>query len=297
MTTGQAAWAGFWQEEPAAQTGATLANLPPALRERLDRPWAALADSLPRKARVLDLATGGGAVLDLLRGRRGDLALTGVDAAPRLPKKSGIALKAGVSTDRLPFANASFDAVTSRFGIEYGPLAAGAEEAARVLRPGGRVCLLVHHADSKVLLHNRARRDALQWAAHESGWVEKAVKLTQTRMTLALPVPPTFRTAAIEAAARFPDQSAGWEFLTGLAQVLEAVPPSQGEGAVRHLLAKAENELARIDALIVAALDAGRLKTLTQSLEHGGIRLESARVIEEPDGAPLAWLIEGRKRT
>jgi hypothetical protein len=295
VTQAQTGWSTFWQGEPAAAGGATLADLPPQLRDLLDSPWMELAGGLPAKARVLDLATGGGIVLDLLRHKRADLVLTGVDAAPNLPKRPGMVLRGGISTARLPFADNSFDAVTSRFGIEYGPLAAGAAEGARVLRRGGALCMVLHHADSKVLSHNRARRDALRWAAHESGWVPKAANLARTRLTLPLPTPPAFRAAPAEAAARFPEQSVGWEFLTGLAQVLEVRGPSGGEAAVRQLLARADGELARLDALIEAACDAARMTEITQALERHGVELAPVRVIDEPDGTPLAWRLDGRK--
>lgn len=295
MSAAQTGWAGFWQDEPAAESGATLANLAPELRDCLDAPWHAFAAGLPARARVLDLATGGGVVLDLLRRHRGDLALTGVDAAPKLPKRRGMTLRGGVWLDRLPFADASFDAVASRFGIEYGPLPAGAAEAARVLRPGGALCLLVHHAQSNVLRHNRERRDALQWAAHDSGWASKAANVARTRMAAALPVPPAFRAAAADAALRFPGQSAAWEFLTGLAQVLELGPRSGAEAGVGQLVVRADGELARLDALIGAACDADRLAELTGALARGGVQLAPVRTVDEPGGAPLAWVVEGRK--
>jgi SAM-dependent methyltransferase len=295
MTEANTGWAAFWEGEPAAAAGATLANLPPSLRDRLDAPWSALANGLPGKGRVLDLATGGGVVLELLRRQRADLLLTGVDAAPQLPKRRGMVLRGGVSTDRLPFPDARFDAITSRFGIEYGPLAAGAHEAARVLRPDGTIGMLLHHADSNVLRHNRARRDALCWAARDSGWVGKAINLARTRMAVALSIPPAFRAAPAEAAARFPDQSAAWEFLTGLAQVLEAIPPSDSEAAIRQLEARADDELTRLDELLAAACDAARLTELTDAFSDAGFQLAPVRTVDEPSGVPLAWWIEGCK--
>lgn len=293
MTAAQTGWNRFWQDEPAARSGATLAGLGPELNELLDAPWAGFARSLPARARVIDLATGGGVVLDLLQRGRSDLKLTGVDAAETLPRRPGMRMRAGVMLDRLPFADGAFDAVTSRFGIEYGPLARGAAEAARVLCPGGALCFLVHHAGSNVVRHNLARREALRWAAHESGWVAKAINLARSRRAIALPVPPSFRAAAGEAAERYPTQSAAWEFLTGLAQVLELTPAASGEAGVQDLVARAEGELARLDALIGAACDADRLAELTTALERGGVQLAPLRTVDEPGGAPLAWLIEG----
>lgn len=291
----RASWAGYWEGEPAAQGGATLANLAPELQVRLDAPWRALAARLPLKARVLDLATGGGVVLELLQRGRGDLNLLGVDSVARLPVRPGMALRGGISTEALPFADASFDAVTSRFGIEYGPLSAGGAEAGRVLRPGGMLVLVIHHDRSKVLSHNRARREALRWAARESGWVDKALNFARSRLALSLPVPPTFRAAAAEGAARFPGQQVAWEFLTGLAQVLELAPAREAEAMLSQLVARAEDELGRLAALAEAACDEERLADLTDALEGAGVRLEPLRTIEENDGVPLAWLVEGSK--
>lgn len=286
------AWGGFWQDEPSAAGGATLANLPRPLQERLDAPWRDFARTLPAKAKVLDLATGGGIVLDLLRRQRRDLGLIGVDTASNLPKRPGMTLKGGVSTEHLPFADDSFGGITSRFGIEYGALEKGGSEAGRVLRTGGRLCLLIHHNKSEVIRHNRARREALHWASRESGWTEKALNIARARRTMVMPTPPAFRTASAEAATRFPDQSAAWEFLTGLNQLMEAGAP---ESVIRQLAARADGELARLDALMAAACDVSRLTQLTSSLENAGITLEPQRTIDEPNNTPIAWLIEGRK--
>jgi ubiquinone/menaquinone biosynthesis C-methylase UbiE len=296
VSDAESAWGGYWEGEPAAQSGATLANLAPGLCDILDAPWRVLASGLPPKARVLDLATGGGVVLGLLQRERGDLHLLGVDAAAKLPTRPGMMLQGGISTDALPFADASFDAATSRFGIEYGPLRPGAAEAGRVLRPGGTLCLVIHHDRSRVLGHNRARREALHWAAYESGWVAKALNFARSRTALPLPTPPAFRSAGAEGVARFPNQSVAWEFLTGLVQVLDLGQPRRGEAIIRQLAARADDELARLDALAGAACDEARLAELTGALAEAGVDLDPARTIDEPDGVPLAWLIEGRRR-
>lgn len=292
MTGSRDAWSGFWEQEPAAISGATLSNLPRPLRNLLDAPWSDLSRILPPKAKVLDLATGGGVVLDQLRSKRRDLQLFGVDSAPNLPKKSGMNLKGGVYTHRLPFPDCRFQAVTSRFGIEYGDLEAGAAETARVLQQGGHVFMLIHHAGSKVLEHNRARHAALRWAALESGWVDKALSVAQARLTMAMPTPAAFATAASDARARFPDQTAAWEFLTGLNQLLSVGATSSQIAALRQ---QAERELLRLETLFAAACDDVRLSRLTGSLENCGLKMDPPRTIDEPDGTALAWLVKGQR--
>lgn len=297
MTVGRDDWGRYWRDV-AHGSRATLADLPTPVQQRLDAPWPRLAAQLPRGARVLDLATGGGIVLAMLKHRRRDLKLTGVDTALDLPMRSGMTLKGGVAVEALPFREASFDAVTSRFGIEYGPLAQTGSEAARVCRRGGRICLVVHHADSEVLRHNRARHAALRWALIESGHMDMAANLVAARANLPLPTPATFRSAPADAAARFPDQSAAAEFLTGLLQLLDAGlgRPGIKLPGLSELAARAEGELSRLEALFAAACDEERLALLTDALVQGGVALAPIDMVCERDGgAPLAWLVEGQR--
>ena len=298
MTEGVGDWDRFWRDAPAAANGATLADLPPAMQQRLDAAWFRRGGALPPRARVLDLATGGGIVLARLRQYRPNLLLTGVDAAQALPKRRGMTLKGGILTERLPFPDASFAAVTSRFGIEYGPLARGAGEAARVSRPGAHICFVLHHGDSPVLRHNRERLKALRWAAKDSGWVDKAANLVCARATAAIPTPAAFRMAAAEASERFPAQSVGPEFFAGLIQLLDAGlgRPGASVPGLKALIQRADDEIGRLEALLGAACDTQRLTELTDALTRGGIALAPVGTIDErPGGEPLAWLVEGRR--
>ena len=89
--------------------------------------------------RILDLACGTGDVaLSVSEGRRVvglDLALPMLEIARR--RSTSVAWLAGDMT-RLPFADASFDVVTTSYGLRNVPdLDAAVREIARVLRPGG----------------------------------------------------------------------------------------------------------------------------------------------------------------
>jgi SAM-dependent methyltransferase len=75
-----------------------------------------------------------------------DLAPEMLDVAARRAQAEGLAnVETQVcSADELPFADATFDSVTVRFGYMFFPdLAKATAEFARVLRPGGRVCASV----------------------------------------------------------------------------------------------------------------------------------------------------------
>lgn len=102
--------------------------------------------------RVLDVATGTGEIA--VPAAAAGAEVTGQDLAPGLIETARVrAAEAGVDVrfdvgdaERLPYADASFDVVTSSFGVMFAPdHRAAAAELARVCRPGGRLALLNWH--------------------------------------------------------------------------------------------------------------------------------------------------------
>ena len=98
-------------------------------------------------ARILDLATGSGDVLlALTRNHAASEIAIGADfCLPMLQQARAKSAPHLVAADalRLPFPNASFDAVTIAFGLRnFADRLAGLREMRRVLRPGGRACVL-----------------------------------------------------------------------------------------------------------------------------------------------------------
>jgi ubiquinone/menaquinone biosynthesis C-methylase UbiE len=105
--------------------------------------------------RWLDVATGTGAVA--VRAAQAGADVTGLDITPALLEQAReAAVAAGVEVElvegdaqRLPFDDASFDVVSSCFGVIFAPdRAAAAGELARVCRPSGRLGLTVWRPDA-----------------------------------------------------------------------------------------------------------------------------------------------------
>lgn len=105
-------------------------------------------------AAVLDLASGAGEpamTASRLVGAEGQVTATDI-SAPMLAVLAERAARHGLAQmhcrqadmEALPFADASFDAVTCRYGLMYARDPARAlAEAARVVRPGGRIAFMV----------------------------------------------------------------------------------------------------------------------------------------------------------
>jgi len=103
---------------------------------------------------VLDIASGtGNPAVSIALSMEGKGSVTCTDLTPAMleavqtrAENLSLSIMRCVSADMLalPFADASFDCVTCRFGLMFpGDRVAAAREALRVLRPGGRVAYVV----------------------------------------------------------------------------------------------------------------------------------------------------------
>jgi SAM-dependent methyltransferase len=107
--------------------------------------------------RILDLATGTGWTSRLVT-RRGatvigaDIATDLVEAARANAKAENLGIAYQVAdAEKLPFADGSFDAVVSTFGVMFATRPeAAAREIARVCRPGGRMALTTWTPDGNI---------------------------------------------------------------------------------------------------------------------------------------------------
>ncbi|HEX9875037.1 MAG TPA: methyltransferase domain-containing protein [Gammaproteobacteria bacterium] len=129
--------------------------------------WDARFDPVPNGAVVVDLATGNGAIALLAiqharsRGklfRVGGLDYADIDPTRVLaghedlsPLLAAIEFASGVRIEDTTLGDASVDLLTSQYGFEYAERDAAAAEAWRVLKAGGRMALVLHHAESAVV--------------------------------------------------------------------------------------------------------------------------------------------------
>lgn len=128
-----------WASGDFARIGSTLQIVGETLCDAVD---------LRAGARVLDVAAGNGnAALAALRCgcqvTASDYVPALLEGAQRRAAADGFELETKVAdAERLPFADGSFDAVLSTFGVMFAPdQPAAARELLRVCRPGGRIGL------------------------------------------------------------------------------------------------------------------------------------------------------------
>ena len=127
--------------------------------------WRDKFNELPDGARILDIATGNGAIatmaveIDSENGR--GFFVTATDLATINPSviendvaaklRSNIVFHSNVPCESQPLQDNSCDLVTSQFGFEYSDVPATIQEMRRLLVPGGKFIAISHHADSALI--------------------------------------------------------------------------------------------------------------------------------------------------
>jgi len=144
------------------------------LMERLNRPAyaAALRWLAPRAgARVLEIGFGTGALVEMLVTAGADVRVAGVDPTPTMLEVASHRAAIAAAGDRvdlrlgsdcpLPWEDRAFDAVAALHSFQFWPDArASLREIRRVLRPGGRLVLILrdHSRNAPVWLPNPISR-------------------------------------------------------------------------------------------------------------------------------------------
>ncbi|MBT8079891.1 MAG: class I SAM-dependent methyltransferase [Gammaproteobacteria bacterium] len=157
-------WKDYWQADRLQSCVPVDATTEREIAEG----WVSQFAALPDRSRILDIGTGNGVLLAhaatcaMHSGKK--FELTGIDLADIDPAKyvddhpavrHDAQFLGRVDAATLPFADASFDAVVSQFGLEYADIDRALDEVGRVLAHNGRMVWLAHSEDSVVVAQNR----------------------------------------------------------------------------------------------------------------------------------------------
>lgn len=174
------AWSNYWARGPLHSCiGSFDANYSGAIGRFWDQHIASMAPG----DRVLDLATGNGALPLRIWERHGSAPGLRVDAvdlaelAPpwyRLDTHPGITFHSGVAMEDLPFADDSYDWILSQFGLEYARRPESLDECLRVLAPEGRLAFVMHHAESVLVSVGRGELASFERLLAPDGLLDAA---------------------------------------------------------------------------------------------------------------------------
>lgn len=174
------AWSSYWAKGALHSCAGSFAgNYAGAIADF----WRPLFDRLQPGGRMLDIATGNGALPMLAWEQRksdGGISIDAVDMAVVAPAwhdpgtHAAIRFHPGVSMEQLPFPDQSFDLVTSQYGLEYGQWPGALHECMRVCRTDGTAAFILHHAGSVLVKIGECERDSQRLLLAPDGLIQAA---------------------------------------------------------------------------------------------------------------------------
>lgn len=169
-------WSAYW-------ASGFLTSLPDDFKANYDREiasfWSRQLEQVPASGHVLDVCTGNGAVALLAAGFSFSgghgFDITAADAAhidhhallARYPQQQrwlgDIRFLGASPLETLDLPAASFDLITSQYGIEYTRLPEAAARVEQLLKPGGRLAMICHASNSEMLTTMQRERAEYAW--------------------------------------------------------------------------------------------------------------------------------------
>jgi len=267
--------------------------------------------------RIIDIASGNGAVVDcantVFEGRLPEFTCLDVSTSAirileeRFPGVHGLVADAS----SIPLDSASFDIVTSQFGVEYAGLEA-INEVIRLLAPGGELALLLHHRGGVIYEQCGASLDATR-QMQTAGFIPKCIAMFETGF------------AALGGGDRGEYNTAGKEFAPAI-KAMEAILAQYGtdvaDGTILRLyrdvrtihsrmphyepgevidwLNKLQQETdayeGRMASMLDVAIDEARFQQLCADLNEQGVEVLRAEPLSTADDRPpVAWVLVAKK--
>jgi SAM-dependent methyltransferase len=284
--------------------------------------WQSVLKQTAAGSRILDLATGAGALPRLFFEQRPDLVLSIdavdlVESTPRwldtLPSAQARSIRfhTGTPLENLPFADGEFDLVVSQYGLEYARRPEAIDELRRVRAGRGRTALVLHHADARPVRLAAVEVGHIEWLRAGDGLIAAARAMIEPMSRAATPEGRSslaldsdaltarniFNNVQERLSQRADSAPDGADLLhearDAVAQALQAAR-AQGEATDAHAaLSALESNLSdarlRLQELVDCALDARAAATLAATL--GGTTSPPALATLVDQGHLMGWTL------
>lgn len=171
-------WSSFWRQGFITTFGASKPNNYEGVVRKF---WREKFVDLPVEARILDIATGNGAIATIAAGVSRDFQKNFFVAATDLAEianklaadtedlelRKSICFHSHTPCEEQPFDDGCFDFASSQFGFEYSNTDLTTQEMRRVLVPGGQFIAISHHVDSELIKAAGAELGVYRYALDE----------------------------------------------------------------------------------------------------------------------------------
>ncbi|MFT3669292.1 MAG: class I SAM-dependent methyltransferase [Pseudoxanthomonas sp.] len=275
--------------------------------------WDGFFAATRKGARILDLATGNGALpLRVHRSLEGRARVDAIDLAALSPawyepaKHTEIRFHAGIGMEKLPFEDAMFDEVVSQFGFEYADRPRALSEALRAAAPGARLAFVMHHAESVLVDVGREELGHHAWLISEEGLLPAAQAIAPWLAAIrAGSAPSSAAFAARERYNRAMDELARRASVSNAPDLLlearqhvhqiiatMAQDASSAIAAIGRFIQDLEGSRLRTSEMVNHALTVSELGSLTEACERirPGMRIATAELRQAEGVVAWSWV-------
>jgi len=302
VTEDASAWTLYWSNNTPQSC---IAAQRESDAEEINAIWRSFVAGLKNDAKILDLATGNGAVPSAMLRDRQSYSITGVDRADIAPLKylddpghlRQVEFVGGIDVGKLPMPDQSYDALSSQFGIEYGDLAAIALEISRVLKPGGHCQFLMHHRDSAIVSPNALLIEELEHCLQDGGLIETLLNFLKG--TCSSSELDQKGQQYLETEGRKTRQISG-QLFEGIGITLKAADNNMEDASriAGNMITRLKAEHARLVQMENASLNDEEIQQFKRQLANRGMAISEPRPMTIGTGdekALIGWLLAGSK--
>jgi SAM-dependent methyltransferase len=301
-------WDNYW----TGSSSGVAYNQEGADHPALDRFWHQALAPVNVDLRILDVASGRGALIDYLPAGnyRHFVSLDYSHAALASQQVNHDFIQPVVADVKaMPFDAGSFDLVISQFGVEYGGPGA-IDSLPSLVAAGGRTVLVMHCEGSVIDRECRSNREAIR-RVNQLGFLPLAENMFRTGYAVLK--------GSADRKAAGDSARALLEPFRGIGQILQEMGEDVAGGTVMTLYRETariqeriqhhvEEEVigwiqtmtreigqyeARMQSMIDAALSVEAFQSRTGVYEREGIEIEHAEMLLTQAGEPLAWQLSG----
>lgn len=298
-------WSQYWQQGHLTSFGESFKGNYQGVLKSL---WLDFFKKCSSNSRVLDIATGNGALIDLaIEAKRVDMFYTGIDSATlsisgHLKDQPNIEFVENIKAESLPENLADYDYVISQFGLEYSDLTESIPEFVKKLKPNGQFMFVIHDSESIIVKPNAATLLAAQQLSAPDGALQKLCELIDAldEEGVSGANSEKFRSALNTCIKALADKDENALWATNFPMLLKEVMNPRISLADKNKIiqlfkSELEGQIIRLSDLVGAAHDQTKFSNLVEILQSNGITVSDQKVINESPGNSIARLITGQK--
>lgn len=198
----------------------------------IHKAWSDFFGNCQSGTRILDIATGNGAVAGIANETAWNLGRVFIihacdlaqiqpmrDVADAAVRFAGIQFHPGIAVERLPFPDASFEVVSGQYALEYTDVPAALHELRRILKPDGAAMFILHHAGSALIMNAQVSLREAEFVLNETKTYRRLRQLI----------------SADQATPKFAEK-AGMQLQQSIQAIKRALPEAQAVGGGRVFL-------------------------------------------------------------